>query len=314
MKNLTPYFSGLLMIKTSVFTNRLYSLTLGLACLELLAACTSHTTLLEPTGLKKISFDQANAMLAKKPSKPDITPQPIKELEQLQQEISGLKQLLGQLSTPQSNTYTNNQSTPTSVLIQAKSFDSPPLLANRPIVAKQGTKVIPNPNLEPIISAASQSLTAGQELGSATNKSPLTATPPLAQMLQIEADARLLAFHVLASDKTIINTLRRWAEQEQWSVKLNGELIDKQHFPAHTVAYTDFSHGEKINSIGGATLLQAVANLMHQLKPYQHQIQLDVQLRKTESQMVLTATAKATNSQANSLASTLSPPLNRHMP
>jgi hypothetical protein len=307
MKNLIPYFSGFFIIKTSVFTTRLYSLTLGLACLELLAACTSHTALLEPTGLKKISFEQANARLAKKPSTSDTAQPAIKELEQLQQEISGLKQLLGQLSTAQSNTYKNNQSTPTSVFIQAKSFDPPPLLATHPIVAKQGTKVIQSSNSEPIISVVSQSLTVGQDLGAATNKSPLTATPPLAQMLQIEADARLLAFHVLASDKTIINTLRRWAEQEQWSVKLNGELIDKQHFPAHTVAYTDFSHGEKINSIGGATLLQAVANLMQQLKPYQHQIQLDIQLRKTESQMVLTASAKATSLQANSLASKLNP-------
>ena len=302
MKNLTPYFSGFFIIKTRFLKVYLYSFVLGLACLELLTACSNNTALLEPTGFKKISFEQANARLTKKPSKPDTAPLPIKELEQLQQELSGLKQLLGQLSTPQSNTYKNNQS---AVVIQAKSFNPQPSLATRSIVSKEATTDIQSNNSELVISTVSRSVKAEQELGSATNKSPLPDTTPLAQMLQIEADARLLAFHVLTSDKTIINTLRRWAEQEQWSVKLNGELIDKQHFPAHTVAYTDFSHGEKINSIGGATLLQAVANLMQQLKPYQHQIQLDIELRKTESQMVLTATAKATSSQTNSLASTL---------
>lgn len=312
MKNLIECLFGFFIIKTNFFT-----ITLGLAGIGLLSACSNHPALLEPTGHKKISFEQANADLAKKTNNLNTVNQPSKELEQLQQEITGLKQLLGKLSTPQSNTYKNNPSPHTAVLIQAKSFDSKPVFNTIPINPKEvlrntNSSTSPPPPLPTTVLA--MPLSKENEQAPAKNPNLLPAAPPHAQILQIEADARLLAFHVLASDKTIINTLRRWAEQEQWSVKLNGELIDKQHFPAHTVAYTDFSHGEKINSIGGATLLQAVANLMHQLKPYQHQIQLDVQLRKTESQMVLTASAKATNSQANSLASTLSPPLNRHMP
>lgn len=312
MKNLIQCFFGFCIIKTNFFT-----ITLGLACLGLLSACSSNPALLEPTGHKKISFEQANANLTKKTNSPHIVNQPIKELEQLQQEIRGLKQLLGQLSTTQSNPNKNNLSPDSAVLIQAKSFDSKPVFNTNLINPKETTRSTNSSTSPPpplITTALAMPLSKENEQAPAKIQNLLPATQPLAQILQIEADARLLAFHVLASDKTIINTLRRWAEQEQWSVKLNGELIDKQHFPAHTVAYTDFSHGEKINSIGGATLLQAVANLMQQLKPYQHQIQLDIQLRKTESQMVLTATAKATNSQANSLASTLSPPLNSQIP
>lgn len=311
MKNLIQCFFGFFIIKTNFFT-----IIFGLAGLGLLSACSSNPALLEPTGHKKISFEQANANLAKKTNSPNSINQPINELEQLQQEIRGLKQLLGQLSTPQSNAYKNNPSSRTAVLVQTNSFDSKPVFNTSPINPKETTSstnssTSPPPTLA--TTALAMPLSKENEQTQAKTQNRLPAVPPLAQLLQIEADARLLAFHVLASDKTIINTLRRWAEQEQWSVKLNGELIDKQHFPAHTVAYTDFSHGEKINSIGGATLLQAVANLMQQLKPYQHQIQLDVQLRKTESQMVLTATAKATNSQANSLVSTLIPP-NHHLP
>lgn len=303
MKNLIQCFFGFFIIKTNFFT-----ITLGLAGIGLLSACSNHPALLEPTGHKKISFEQANADLAKKINNPNTVNQPINELEQLQQEITGLKQLLGKLSTPQSNAYKKNPSPHTAVLIQAKSFDSKPVFNTIPINPKEATRSTnSSTSTPPPLATTALAMPLSKE------NEQVPAKPPLAQILQIEADARLLAFHVLASDKTIINTLRRWAEQEQWSVKLNGELIDKQHFPAHTVAYTDFSHGEKINSIGGATLLQAVANLMQQLKQYQHQIQLDIQLRKTESQMVLTATAKAANSQANSLASTLIPP-NHHLP
>ncbi len=253
-----------------------------------LGACAPTPQLLEPTGQNKISIQQANANLQKKSQ---LAPAPLTlELEPLQQEINSLKQLLHQLQT--------GRQAPTTEISQPKANSQLVIKANSPQASTE-TKLssLSNTNQDTAITSE-----ASNSVAIVTEKIGV-APPAKAQLLQIQADARLLAFHVLASDKTIINTLRRWASQEQWTVKLNGELIDSRHFPAHTVAYTDFTHGDNINSIGGPTLLLAVANLMQQHKQYQHQFQLEIQLRKAESQMVLTALPSPSKLNVQSVAS-----------
>ncbi len=259
-------YKNLLLRSNQIVIATLFWLALG--------ACAPTPQLLEPTGQNKISIQQANANLQKKP-KPVPAPLTL-ELEPLQQELNSLKQLLHQLQT--------GRQTPTTEISQQKAISHLVIKANSPQASTE-TKLSGHSNINQVAALTSE---PSSSVTKVTEKT-VVAPPAKAQLLQIQADARLLAFHVLASDKTVINTLRRWANQEQWTVKLNGELVDSRHFPAHTVAYTDFTHGDNINSIGGPTLLLAVANLMQQHKQYQHQFQLEIQLRKAESQMVLTA-------------------------
>lgn len=276
MKNLIPYFYGLFVFKNSPKSRCLLLLqVLGICGFG--SSCTQTTGLLEPTGQNKISLVQANAKFDHKKMTSNAIAFP--ELDGLQEEINSLKQLLAQAQAASNTSNIKATSASTSKWIRTSNSES---ALTKSAGQENQVPTLSNPNLPHHPNTVI-----------ATERHETQARPQ--KVVQIEADARLLPFHVLATDKTLITTLKRWAEQERWSVKLNGDLVAKEHFPAHTVAYSDFLHGEKIKSLGGATLLHAVGNLMQQHQVYQNEIQFEVQLRNAESQMVITAQPKTTH-------------------